>query len=232
MNILVIEDDDNLRRGLQELLSLEGYTVSTAADGQSAIRQWEQQPPDFYLLDIMLPDTSGYTLCRKIRARTMTAPILMLSARGEEIDRILGFESGADDYVTKPFSARELVMRIKAIARRVQMQPKTPVTPHAAFLMGDLHIDPQALCACRQDTIIDLSPRELQLLVLLYQRTGKVVSRNELYDHGWGRDFMPNSRALDQYISTLRQKIERNPASPQIIQTVRGAGYRYPAPAP
>jgi DNA-binding response OmpR family regulator len=228
MNILIVEDDKNLRHGLRDLLTLEGYTVFEADNGQSAIATLQQQQTDFCLLDLMLPDTDGYTLCRQIRAEGMNIPVLMLTARGEEIDRVLGFECGADDYVTKPFSSRELLMRIKAIAKRALKTGNTYETVEEdVFSMGDLSINAQAMCAYRGNNAISLAPRELQLLSCLYQQAGKAVSRDTLYDFCWGREFIPSSRALDQYVAALRQKIEINPSEPEIISTVRGVGYRY-----
>ncbi len=230
MNILIVEDDNNLRHGLRDLLMLEGHNVLEADSGISAMTILRQQQADFCLLDIMLPDTDGYALCRQIRAEGFDIPLLILTARGEEIDRVLGFECGADDYVTKPFSSRELLMRIKAITKRTLQMTKCSAIEEQTYHMGDLLIDAQALCAYRDKTHIALAPRELLLLSYLHSHTGKAVSRDVLYDHCWGRQFIPNSRALDQYIATLRQKIELNPSDPDIILTVRGVGYRYSPP--
>ncbi|WP_298421105.1 response regulator transcription factor [Rhodoblastus sp.] len=231
MKILIAEDDPNLRAGLVDLLTLEGIDCIVAEDGEAAWRAFVEQTPDLCLFDVMMPQLDGLDLCRRIRARDLHTPILLLSARGAEIDRVIGLEIGADDYIAKPFSARELVARIKAGLRRVKVA--APAAENAAakeagrMNMGDLEIDPEALRARRGGQTIDLAPRELAILKLLLAREGKAVSRDDLFDIAWGRDYMPNSRALDQYVSSLRRKIEIDPARPRIIKTVHGVGYRY-----
>ncbi|MGO8739070.1 response regulator transcription factor [Rhodoblastus sp.] len=242
MKILIAEDDPNLRAGLTDLLALEGIDCIVAEDGEAAWRAFTEEAPALCLFDVMMPHLDGLDLCRRIRARDSHTPILLLSARGAEIDRVIGLEIGADDYIAKPFSARELVARIKAGLRRAQVfsqkvqaqkveaQPAAPVAtpkPSQRWRMGDLEIDPEALRAWRGGQSIDLAPRELAILKTLRDRAGKAVSRDELFDSAWGRDYMPNSRALDQYVSILRRKIERDPAHPRIVQTVHGVGYRY-----
>ncbi len=226
MKILIAEDDANLRAGLVDLLALEGLDCIVAEDGEAAWTAFSQQAPALCLFDVMMPRLDGLNLCRRIRAVDAVTPILLLSAKGAEIDRVVGLEIGADDYVAKPFSARELVARIKAALRRVKAPAPAPAA-ELSFVMGDLAIDPQALRAARGDRSIDLAPRELAVLQALHQRKGKAVSRDELFDLAWGRGYMPNSRALDQYVSSLRKKIELDPAHPRIIQTVHGVGYRY-----
>jgi DNA-binding response OmpR family regulator len=223
MKILIAEDDSNLRAGLADLLALEGLDCIAVEDGEAAWTAFVEQAPALCLLDVMMPRLDGLSLCRRIRERDTATPILLLSARGAEIDRVVGLEIGADDYIAKPFSARELVARIKAALRRVKAQPQAGAT----FRMADLTIDPQALRAARGGAGIDLAPRELAVLRALFERKGKAVSRDELFDLAWGRGYMPNSRALDQYVSSLRKKIELDPARPRIIQTVHGVGYRY-----
>jgi two-component system, OmpR family, alkaline phosphatase synthesis response regulator PhoP len=226
MHILIVEDDPHLRRGIVDLLQLEGFDCVAVGDGASAMVQLDLRAPDFCILDVMLPGENGYAVCRKIREQLPNVPILFLSACREELDRILGFECGADDYLAKPFSTRELVARIKAITRRVEAKPDLPI-----FTMGDLDIDPRALRAYREDRAIDLSMREIQLLQVLHRQVGLAVSRNDLFDACWGRDYMPNSRSLDQFVSALRHKIERDPTTPSIIRTVHGVGYRYERPS-
>ena len=230
MKILIAEDDPNLRAGLVDLLSLEGIDCIVAEDGEAAWRAFTEEAPALCLFDVMMPRLDGLDLCRRIRARDAHTPILLLSARGAEIDRVIGLEIGADDYIAKPFAARELVARIKAGLRRARAAP--PPEPNAAepserLRMGDLEIDPQALRAWRGGQVIDLAPRELAILQALLARRGKAVSRDELFDAAWGRDYMPNSRALDQYVSGLRRKVEIDPARPRIVKTVHGVGYRY-----
>jgi len=231
MKILIAEDDPNLRAGLVDLLALEGIDCVVAEDGEAAWRVFTEEAPALCLFDVMMPRLDGLELCRRIRARDAHTPILLLSARGAEIDRVIGLEVGADDYIAKPFSARELVARIKAGLRRsraVQPQEGGAIAEAPARLrMGDLEIDAEALRAWRDSQPIDLAPRELAILQALHARKGKAVSRDELFDAAWGRDYMPNSRALDQYVSSLRRKIERDPARPRIIKTVHGVGYRY-----
>ncbi len=226
MLILIAEDDANLRRGLAELLQLEGFETVMAECGLSAVDTFARRQPDFCILDVTMPEIDGFEVCKRIREHNPHVPILFLTARNEEIDRVLGLGLGADDYMGKPFGAQELIARIKAIYRRTT----TPVFAGAAddvFVMCDLRIDPRALRAYRAETAIELSPRDVAVLKLLHQRAGFVVSRDLLYDHCWGQEHFPNSRALDQFISTLRRKIESDLTTPRIIATVHGAGYRF-----
>ncbi len=231
MKILIAEDDANLRAGLVDLLALEGLTCVVAEDGEAAWKAFVDEAPALCLFDVMMPRLDGLDLCRRIRARDARTPILLLSARGAEIDRVIGLEIGADDYIAKPFAARELVARIKAALRRTRAAPagaaEVPTAASGRLRMGDLEIDPGALRAWRAGQGIDLSPRELAILKALLERKGKAVTRDELFDLAWGRDYMPNSRALDQYVSGLRRKIELDPAHPRIVSTVHGVGYRY-----
>jgi DNA-binding response OmpR family regulator len=231
VKILIAEDDVNLRAGLVDLLALEGMTCVVAEDGEAAWRAFVAEAPALCLFDVMMPRLDGLDLCRRIRARDARTPILLLSARGAEIDRVIGLEIGADDYIAKPFSARELVARIKAALRRAKVaqapESAAPAGEGGRLRMGDLVIDPSALRAWRGAQAIDLAPRELAILQALLARKGKAVTRDELFDLAWGRDYMPNSRALDQYVSSLRRKIELDPVRPRIISTVHGVGYRY-----
>jgi DNA-binding response OmpR family regulator len=228
MSILIAEDDVHLRNGLVDLLALEGFTCEVAEDGAKALALFRAHKPDLCLIDVMMPVMDGLTLCREIRRIDQRVPILLLSARGEEIDRVLGLEIGADDYVAKPFGARELVARVKAGLRRMKVQALPAQTdPDTRLKMGGLEIDQRAMRAFRGEQRIDLTAREVAILTALHDRKGQAVSRDELFDLCWGRDYMPNSRALDQYVSALRKKIELDPASPRIIQTVHGVGYRY-----
>lgn len=226
MKILVVEDDDNFRRGLCALLELEGYSAAGAACGLDAMSVLEKDEPDFYILDVSLPGIDGFEVCRRIRARNQVVPILFLTARNEEVDRVVGLRHGADDYMGKPFSARELIARIQAIERRSSAR-FVAAPADSIFRMGDLRIDPQALRAYRQAAAIGLTAREMAILKLLHLRSGLVVSRDQLYDSCWGQDHFANSRALDQSISNLRRKIEVDVSDPSIIRTVHGAGYRY-----
>lgn len=238
MSILIAEDDPNLRNGIVELLTLEGFPCRVAEDGAKALALFQQSRPELCVFDVMMPAMDGLTLCREVRRIDPLVPILLLSARGEETDRVRGLDVGADDYVAKPFGARELVARVKAALRRSKAQESktqdaqpqgATAEPGAKLRMGDLDIDPKAMRAFRGDTKIDLTAREVAILATLYDRRGQAVSRDELFDLCWGRGFMPNSRALDQYVSALRKKIELDPANPRIIRTVHGVGYRHEA---
>ncbi len=227
MKLLVADDDAHLLKGLVELLTRAGFECVSAEDGERALAAFREDRPALCLFDVLMPGMDGLSLCREIRALDARIPIILLSARDAEIDRVIGLEIGADDYVVKPFGPRELVARINVALRRA-----TGVIPVAApsddsFAMGDLRIDPTALRAFRGRQNIDLSRRETTILRILFDRSGKPVSRNDLLDLAWGPNFMPDSRALDQYISSLRRKIEADPAKPRIIKTVHGVGYRY-----
>jgi DNA-binding response OmpR family regulator len=228
MSILIAEDDPNLRNGIVDLLAMEGFDCRIAEDGAKALALFKAQKPELCVFDVIMPEMDGLTLCREIRRIDQLVPILLLSARGEEIDRVLGLEIGADDYVAKPFGARELVARIKAALRRTRIQTATAqLDPEARLKMGDLEVDQKAMRAFRGNVRIDLTVREVAILAALFERRGQAVSRDDLFDLCWGRDYMPNSRALDQYVSALRKKIEIDPAAPRIIRTVHGIGYRY-----
>ncbi|HLH12640.1 MAG TPA: response regulator transcription factor [Methylovirgula sp.] len=227
MSILIAEDDPHLRAGIVDLLSLEGFQCQVADDGAKALALFKAEKPEICVFDVMMPVMDGLTLCREVRRIDPLVPILLLSARGEEGDRVRGLEIGADDYVAKPFSARELVARIKAALRRTKVAGAPARNENGRLHMGDLVIDQKAMRAYRGEHRIDLTSREVAILAALYERRGQAVSRDELFDLCWGRDYMPNSRALDQYVSALRKKIELDPASPRIIRTVHGVGYRY-----
>ena len=230
-HILIAEDDLHIRQGLQQLLEGEGYRVTTAADGAQALLAYTAEPPDLLLLDIMMPKKSGYDVCREVRAGDALTPVIFVSARSEEIDRVLGLELGADDYIMKPFGLREVLARVKAALRRSQLTAPDvgAAAGSAAWRMGDLQINAESLRAGRDGEVIDLSPRDVAILRCLFERQGKVVSRDELFDAAWGRRYLPSSRSLDQHMSQLRRRIERDPANPRIIQTVHGAGYRFDA---
>lgn len=229
MKLLVADDDAHLLKGLVELLTRAGFDCVGVADGERALAAFRQDRPSLCLLDVLMPALDGLSLCREIRALDARVPIILLSARDAEIDRVIGLEIGADDYIVKPFGPRELVARIKVALRRAAGVASVASSSDAPFAMGDLRIDPAALRAFRGQQFIDLSRREVTVLRILFDRSGKPVSRNDLLDLAWGPNFMPDSRALDQYISSLRRKIEADPAKPRIIKTVHGVGYRYDA---
>jgi len=226
MKILIAEDDLHIREGLRDLLSQEGYEICVAENGRIALDLYHQQKPQFVILDIMMPEMDGYSVCREIRNKDNDIPIIFLSAKSEEIDRVIGLELGADDYISKPFGTREVVARIRAITRR-HLQTQSSPTAAKSFIFGDYEIFPNELRAKREGKSIDLSLREIKVLNTLAEHKGEAVSRDQLFNACWGYDHMPNSRTLDQHISKLRKLIEDDPAEPQLIKTVRGVGYRY-----
>jgi DNA-binding response OmpR family regulator len=224
MKVLVAEDDRHTREGLREIMVSEGYQVTTASNGAEAIRLFRMTKPDFVCLDIMMPGESGYEVCQTIRAHSPGIPIIFISAKAEEFDRLAAFDVGADDFIVKPFSVREVIARIRAVARRCG----TSNRPDAEeFAMGDLLINPAELRARRGDDVIDLSLRDIRILQLLHENRGKALDRSMIFVHAWGDDYFPNSRTLDQHISQLRRRIERDPADPKIVLTVHGVGYRF-----
>lgn len=223
MNILIAEDHQPIRDGLQELLQAAGHDCWAARHGREAWALFQQHAPDFCLLDVMMPEMDGLELCRQIRQVNERVPIMFLTAKGEELDRVLGLELGADDYILKPFSSREIVARIKRIAFRCQ---PLDVMVREVFSLHDVEVDVTALQARRGAQVIPLTEREAILLRTFYRRPTQVVSRDTLLNEGWGHDYFNSSRVLDQCISVLRKKIESNPQQPSIILTVYGVGYK------
>ncbi len=223
MKILVADDDPITRESLDACLKLEGFDVILARDGAEALQLWHKQRPEVLCLDIMMPHTSGYEVCREVRQTHPDVPILFLSAKSEEIDVVVGFQLGADDFIRKPFGKHEFLARLRVAIKR----SRPAANARRSFTMRDLVVYPLELRAERRGVEIELSPREIAILELLYQRAGEVVDRNALLDHGWGLNYFPESRTLDQHISKLRKRIEADPLDPQIIETVRAAGYRF-----
>lgn len=221
MTILLAEDDPVTLESLATCLQPEGFRVLRARDGEEALTLWQKHKPDILCLDIMMPGTDGYEVCRRVRAADATVPILFLSAKSEEIDVVVGLRLGADDFVRKPFGKHELIARIGSALRRTQAATSSVVS----FQLGPLRVFPAELRAQRGADSIDLTPREVSILKLLHERVGQVLSRDTLLDVCWGLDYMPESRTLDQHIAKLRKKIERE--SEEIIETVRGVGYRW-----
>lgn len=226
MKVLVVEDNDLTREGLRDILVAEGYEVALARDGQEALSAFEREAPDVVCLDVMMPGTDGYQVCKSIRALDSAVPIIFISAKSEEIDKVVGLELGADDFIVKPFGVKEVVARIRAVTRR-WLACRSGVQPPPSFRMGDLEVFPAELRARRGDTVIDLSLRDLRILEVLHANRGKALDRNTIFNHCWGIDYYPESRTLDQQISQLRKRIERDPRDPRIILTVHGRGYRY-----
>ena len=225
MKVLVGEDDAYIRNGLQELLEGEGYRTVQAADGAASLVLFLRERPDFVLLDIMMPKRNGYDVCREIRRVDDAVPVIFISAKSEEIDRVIGLELGADDFIVKPFGTKEVIARIRAVTRRCLRRTNASAPPSLDF--GELTVYPAELRARRGDDCIELSLRDVKILTLLHRERGKVVSRDSLFNECWGRDYLPSSRTLDQQISKLRKAIEREPKVPEIIHTVHGVGYRY-----
>lgn len=224
LKILVVDDEETMVRSLSTLLAQEGYDVAVAADGPQALEAARAERPDLILLDVMLPGMDGLDVCRQIRTWSVV-PIIMLTAKTAEVDKVVGLEVGADDYVTKPFSSRELVARVKAHLRRAQMQAQGAQEERLAA--GDVEID----VGSRQVTVagkdVALSPKEFDLLKVLVGHAGRVLGRDFLLNTVWGQDFFGDTRTLDVHIRWLREKTEDNPSRPIRIETVHGVGYRF-----
>lgn len=225
MKVLIAEDDPNIRRGLKDVLDAEGYDVIEAADGREAITRFEADAPDFALLDIMMPELNGYDVCRAMQKARPEMPVIFISAKSEEIDRVLGLELGADDFISKPFGLREVVARIRAVTRRAYASRAEQPGEETLEIDG-LVIYPRELRAKRGDESIELSLRDVKILQLLNRERGKVVTREMLFNDCWGMNYLPNSRTIDQHISKLRKRVERDPKNPELIKTVHGVGYR------
>jgi len=213
---------------LIDLFEGEGYRVTATANGAEALERFAAERPDLVLLDVMMPEQSGYDVCRTIRKTDSLTPIIMLTAKGEEIDKVIGLELGADDYVTKPFGLHELRARVAALLRRsgVIQQPPAPTLPDR-FPIGAAVVDRKRYQIELGGAVADLTPREVKLLEIFYQRRGEVLSRNELLNAAWGVDYFGTTRTLDQHIAQLRKKIEPEVSAPQVITTIHGVGYRY-----
>jgi DNA-binding response OmpR family regulator len=225
MTILIAEDDPVTLDALAACLQSAGYRAIQARDGAEALKLWKKHKPDLCCLDIMMPKVDGYEVCRQIREENKTIPVLFLSAKSEEIDVVVGLKLGADDFIRKPFGKHELLARIDSILRRSSASGAKGRSTF--FAMGDLVVYPHELRAERQGKTIDLSPREVTILELLHERAGEVVRRDDLLNRCWGLDYFPESRTLDQHISKLRHRIEDDPDNPVLIETIRGAGYRF-----
>ncbi|MBI1874365.1 MAG: response regulator transcription factor [Acidobacteria bacterium] len=221
--ILVIEDEPQMRLGLRDNLELEGYEVMTAADGEDGLTKAFSFLPDLVVLDIMLPHRNGFDVCRELRRRSVGTPVIMLTARSQESDKVLGFEVGADDYVTKPFSLTELLARVKAVLRRTGRQG--PEADHVTI--GDLDIDFRTHQARRGSRRVEFTSREVELLRYLVAHTGQVVTREQILNDVWGYDESPTTRTIDNFVAKLRQKVEPRPHEPQYILTIHGSGYKF-----
>jgi DNA-binding response OmpR family regulator len=223
--VLAIEDDAAILRGLSDNLQFEGYNVLTASDGETGYQMQRDHKPDLIVLDLMLPRMSGYELCRKMRAEGIQTPILMLTARSEEPDRILGLDLGADDYMTKPFSVRELMARIRALLRRSQRSADLP----DELRFSGVELDFRSYEARRSGESIEMTRKEFAILRFLAARAGEVVTRDELLNEVWGYESYPSSRTVDNHVAGIRAKLERDPSRPEHIKTVHGVGYKFVA---
>ena len=222
--ILVVEDDQNLLDVLEYNLKQEGHDVFKAADGVQALEAARSSNPDLIILDVMLPKMSGFEVCRILRKET-TVPILMLTAKTDEVDKIVGLEIGADDYMTKPFSMRELLARVSAMLRRTKMVEKS-LPKETAYRVGNLEINTGRRQATVNGKLLDLAPKEFELLAVLAENKGLVFSRAQLLEKIWGYDYVGNTRTVDVHVRWLRQKIEAIPGKPERLITVRGGGYK------
>ncbi len=224
-SILIVDDERVLTQPLARALTQAGFSVAVASNGRDGLVMAISQKPDVVVLDVLMPEMDGWEVCRALRQES-TVPILMLTALGDEVDRILGLELGADDYLTKPFSTRELIARLRALLRRVELDRRRQVTDDV-LEAGDLRVELNTHRAFKNGQELRLRQKEYDLLVLLLSRPGDVITRTEFFDRVWGTDWLGDTRTLDVHIRWLREKIEVNPSDPRLIQTVRGVGYRY-----
>lgn len=224
MKILLVEDEQGLILTLTDRLQSEGFDVKTASDGKTGFSLASNENFDLIILDVMLPKKNGYDVCRDLRGKGVETPILMLTAKGETIDKVLGLKLGADDYLTKPFEVIELSARIEALLRR--SPGKNQISPDF-FRFGEVEVDFKRAEVLKNDKPVELSAMEFKLLQYLIENRGRVHSRNDLLDAVWGYDAMPSTRTVDVHVAWLRQKLEANPKHPQFIQTVHGFGYKF-----
>jgi len=224
--ILIVEDEPDMVLGLKDNFEFEGYEVLTAPDGQAGLERARSHKPDLVVLDIMLPKLSGLEVCKTLRGEGFDGPIIMLTARGQEIDKVVGLELGADDYVTKPFSIRELLARVRAILRRTEGKKKRL----SRYQFSDIELDFETYRATRSGQPLDLSPREFELLRYLIERKGETVSRDRLLEDVWGYENYPSTRTVDTHIAKLRAKIGDSGSEPRWILTIHGVGYKFVDP--
>jgi DNA-binding response OmpR family regulator len=219
--VLIIEDDSSMLRGLKDNFAFAGYNVLTASDGEKGLNAALDAKPDLIILDIMLPKINGYEICRLIRKEKLDMPVIMLTAKGEESDIILGLNLGADDYVTKPFSIKELLARVSAFLRRKKSIEKEN------YKFGDFHFDISARKLSKKGKEVELSPKEYKLLEFFLRKQGKALTRDEILNEVWGYNSFTGHRSVDRFVTTLRNKIESNPDNPLFIHTLREIGYKF-----
>ena len=221
--ILIVEDDPGIQLSLKDELESEGYVVSTAHDGEEGLRRFQEKQPDLVILDIMLPLLNGYEVCKKLRQDGNRTPIIMLSVRDKEVDKVLGLELGADDYVTKPFSLREVVARVRALLRRTE----DPSIQVECLRVGDVEVDFKKFQATKRGRPVEFTPLEFQILKLLAQKREQGITRDDFLDEIWGEDnVVVTSRTVDSHIASIRKKIEDDPSHPRFIKSIRGIGYK------
>src|SRR5699024_3004685 len=224
--VLVVDDEQSIVTLLKYNIEQAGYQVIVAYDGVQALEKVNEEKPDLVVLDVMLPEMDGIEVCKTIRSDKNQVPILMLTAKDDEFDRVLGLELGADDYMTKPFSPREVVARVKAILRRVSQIESSQLDEDEDIILGSIRIRPDYFEVYRNDELLELTPKEFELLLYLIERQGRVITREHMLNSVWNYEFAGDSRIVDVHISHLRDKLEENPKQPQFIKTVRGLGYK------
>jgi DNA-binding response OmpR family regulator len=224
--VLIVEDDPHILLGLEEVLKSDGFDVAVCNRGDEAIDAVKKHRPTLILLDVMLPGLSGYDICKQLRAKKVATPILMLTAKGQELDKVVGLDLGADDYVTKPFGVQELLSRIHALLRRTAAAPPSEANSQAPFQIGAATIDPKTFQLKREKAVEELTPRELKLLQLFAAHLGEVLSRDRLLNEVWGYNYYGTTRTLDQVIVQLRKKLGDNGDDPKHLLTVHGVGYK------
>jgi DNA-binding response OmpR family regulator len=224
--ILIVEDDAHILLGLQEVLKSEGFEVAACTRGDQAIEAVATHRPTLIILDVMLPGLSGYDICKQLRAKKIAIPILMLTAKGQEIDKVVGLDLGADDYVTKPFGVRELLARLHALLRRMGTGPSAETNGQTTFQVGSASIDPKTFQLKRGKAVEELTAKELKLLQLFFGHAGEVLSRDRLLNEVWGYNYYGTTRTLDQVIVQLRKKLGDTADEPKHLLTVHGVGYK------
>jgi DNA-binding response OmpR family regulator len=221
--ILIVEDEPNMVAGLRDNFEFEGHQVITAGDGVAGLERAIAESPDLVILDVMMPRMSGLDVCKQLKSKRPSIPIIMLTARGQEVDKVVGLELGADDYVTKPFSIRELLARVKAVLRRSRVVPKTD----DKYAFGEVEVNLRSCQVSRKGLAIEFSSKEFELLKYFLIHPGETLSRDRLLEDVWGYDRFPTTRTVDAHIVRLRQKVEPKPDVPRFILTVHGTGYKF-----
>ena len=223
--ILIIEDEESIRMALEDDFRLEGYEVEVASDGIEGFTKGANTDADVIILDIMLPGMNGFDICKKLRSKGIRTPIIMLTAKGQEIDRVVGLEIGADDYVTKPFSPRELQARVKAVLRRMETEPDDKA--ENLFRSGGLEVNFRQYECRKNGNVVSITTHEFELLKYLIRNRGQVISRDELLNEVWGKDVFVTPHTVDTHVANLRKKIEDDPSQPWFIKSIRGVGYKF-----